>query len=168
MTMILSGKSRKRVRFGICSTEVTRKMAQNLRSVQHTLTPSPICWQVPPSLSTNNSLLLSWSLILPLLSIFYSTKRKPQPRPILVNTSKIIGGRFDTNIKPNLLTVAPLSVHQQQPPLLSTVDLTSPIYLLFDQEEASATPPILVNTSKIVGGRFEHLGGAPSVSQKVR
>ena len=107
MTMILSGKSRKRVRFGICSTEVTRKMAQNLRSVQHTLTPSPICWQVPPSLSTNNSLLLSWSLILPLLSIFYSTKRKPQPRPILVNTSKIIGGRFDTNIKPNLLTVAP-------------------------------------------------------------
>ena len=79
MTMIFSDKSRKRLRFGICSTEVTRKMAQNLRPAQH------------------------------------------------------------TNTKPNLLTVAPLSVHQQQPPLLSTIDLTSPIYLLFDQEEASAT-----------------------------
>ena len=79
MTMILSGKSRKRVRFGICSTEVTCKMAQNLRPAQH------------------------------------------------------------TNTKPNLLTVAPLSVHQQQSPLLSTVDLCSPIYLLFDQEEASST-----------------------------
>ena len=140
MTMIFSDKSREKITlWNLLNWSHTRKMAQNLRSVQHTLTPSPICWQVPPSLSTNNSLLLSWSLILPLLSIFYSTKRKPQPRPILVNTSKIIGGRFDTNIKPNLLTVAPLSVHQQQPPLLSTVDLTSPIYLLFDQEEASAT-----------------------------
>ena len=66
MTMIFSDKSRKRLRFGICSTEVTRKMAQNLRPAQH------------------------------------------------------------TNTKPNLLTVAPLSVHQQQPPLLSTIDLTSP------------------------------------------
>ena len=103
----------------------------------------------------------------PIYLLFDQEEASATP-PILVNTSKIIGGRFDTNIKPNLLTVAPLSVHQQQPPLLSTVDLSSPIYLLFDQEEASATPPILVNTSKIVGGRFEHLGGAPSVSQKVR
>ena len=79
MTMIFSDKSRKRLRFGICSTEVTCKMAQNLRPAQH------------------------------------------------------------TNTKPNLLIVPPFSVHQQQSPLLSTVDLTSHIYLLSDQEEASAT-----------------------------
>ena len=65
MTMIFSDKSRKRLRFGICSTEVTCKMAQNLRpDPKHTNTkPNLLLTGLPPSLSTNNSLLFSQLLI---------------------------------------------------------------------------------------------------------